>query len=153
MALLSDEHSPAAEALAGPPFHVAAAELRGRLEPGPGTPPGRIPFSDEAKKSLELALRESLHQRSPAIEREHVLVGLAGAGGRAAKLLASSGVTQARLRAAILGALEPLLAPFRVVELEGSAEEWEAQLTHAGAEPYELVDVVGSRAIFRLRRP
>ncbi len=70
---------------------------------GPGTPPGRIPFSDEAKKSLELALRESLHQRSPAIEREHVLVGLAGAGGRAAKLLASSGVTQARLRAAILG--------------------------------------------------
>jgi len=40
-----------------------------------------------------------------------------------------------------------------VVELEVSAEEWEAQLTEAGAEPYELVEVVGARAIFRLRRP
>jgi hypothetical protein len=64
-------------------------------------------------------------------------------------------VTQARLRATLLSAFaaEPLLAPFRVVELEGSAEDWQEQLTEAGAEPYELVEIVGTRAVFRLRRP
>jgi hypothetical protein len=44
---------------------------------------------------------------------------------------------------------QPLEA-FRVVDLQGGAEEWEAQLNEAAAEGYELVQLVGPRAVFRL---
>ena len=33
-------------------------------------------FTDELKKTLELALRESLHLRSPYIDNDHLLIGL-----------------------------------------------------------------------------
>lgn len=41
-----------------------------------GTPPGHIPFSPEAKKILELALREALQLGHPYIGTEHILLAL-----------------------------------------------------------------------------
>src|SRR4051794_25312747 len=37
---------------------VDAAEIRDRIEPGPGAPEGTIPFGPDAKQALEIALRE-----------------------------------------------------------------------------------------------
>src|SRR3954454_19296777 len=49
------------------PGILDAARIRERLERGPGAPAGTIPFGPDAKQALEIALRESLRARTPAI--------------------------------------------------------------------------------------
>jgi ATP-dependent Clp protease ATP-binding subunit ClpA len=78
--------------------------IRERVEdmagPGDGTPPGHIPFTPQAKKVLELSLRESLQLGHHYIGTEHILLGLIREGqGVAALALAGLGVDldQARL--------------------------------------------------------
>jgi hypothetical protein len=154
LALLSNRTSALARTLAAPPYELVPDAVRARLERGPGVPKGAIPFGPDAKKALELALRESLKMRSPAIESTHLLLGIAAAGGMGAEILGDLGFGADSLRLAALAIPPPRTAPaFRVVELEGSADDWAEQLNAACNGPYELLEIVGSRAVFGLRRP
>jgi ATP-dependent Clp protease ATP-binding subunit ClpC len=94
--------SPAAEALAALGADEAAvrAEVERAFPHGAEPrPSGQIPFSAEAKKSLELGLREALALGHNHISPEHLLLGLvrADAGG-AAHVLAALGVDASTLR-------------------------------------------------------
>lgn len=135
------------------------AELERRL-PAAEQLPARLPFGPDAKRALELALRESLALRHAHIGTEHVLLGVVGAEGIGAELVGAAEPDPARVRGCVLLAIgrtadgpafaQPRELPgFRVVELEGSPAEWEARLNETAEEGYELVEVVGTRAIFR----
>lgn len=154
LALLAHPKAAVAEAVA--PLGLTLQAVRSRVQEGPGAAPGGpIRFGPDAKKALELALRESLQLRSTMIEPAHLLLGLSGAGGEAARVLAELGVGPDALRLPLL--VQPdatrLLQPFKVIELEGSAEEWAEQLNDACDGPYALVEIVGTRAVFAVRRP
>jgi ATP-dependent Clp protease ATP-binding subunit ClpA len=120
---------------------------------------GRMPFTPGAKKALELALRECIAQHSVAIEPEHLVLGIAGAGeGVAPRLLAGAGLGTGEMRQALTERVvtatwtgQGAEHGFRVVELEGDAAEWERRLNDHAARGHELVDIVDRRAIFRLR--
>ena len=59
----------------------------------PGWLLGHIPFEGQAKKALELSLREAIHLRHDRIGAEHILLGLIHAdGGAAHHVLAARGV-------------------------------------------------------------
>lgn len=67
---------------------------------------GHIPFSDRAKKVLELALREAIRLRHNFIGPEHLLLGLLREGrGRAARILADAQVDVDELRRRTVQAL------------------------------------------------
>jgi hypothetical protein len=79
--LLLSRRDPDAEALEA--IGISLAEVRRKLEEtfGPeiwdaSAKPGRLPFTADAKKVLELALREALELRSRRLTREHILLGL-----------------------------------------------------------------------------
>ena len=99
LGLLAAEEGGAAKALNA--IGVDAEAVRARVEPGPGSPEGQLPFSRQAKKGLELALREALHYGHNHIGTEHVLLGLVRAGGEAAELLAGLGADADRIRAEV----------------------------------------------------
>lgn len=104
-----------------------AKEIRARMTPGDADVAGQIPFTPEAKRALELALRAALTEGSALIEPRHLLAGVRG------------------------GDVPPP-APdpaFRVVLLEGEPDAWESQLNDSAALGYELVQIVDRRAIFR----
>ena len=105
----------------------SAREVRAGMTPGDTDVEGQIPFTPEAKRALELALRAALADGAPLIEPHHLL-------------------------AAITGAVPPPPPPdpsVRVVLLEGGADDWEEQLNEIAGLGYELVQVVDRRAIFR----
>jgi hypothetical protein len=114
--------------------------VRSRLDRGKAEPTGRIPFTPEAKRALELALRSALAQGDPLIEPRHLLAGIEETGGLAGEILATVEFPPLEL------ASDPA---FRVVLLEGEPEDWERQLNDAAALGYELVEIVERRAIFR----
>ena len=67
---------------------------------------GHIPFTPRAKRTLELALRESLRLRSGHIAVGHVLLGLLAEGeGVAALTVARLGLTPEAVRRAVLDQL------------------------------------------------
>lgn len=104
-----------------------ASALRARMSPGDTDVEGRIPFTPDAKRALELALRSALAEGAPLIEPRHLLAAIRG------------------------GDTPPPRADpsVRVVLLEGEAEDWERRLNEVAALGYELVQVVDRRAIFR----
>ena len=116
-----------------------------------------IPFTPGAKKALELALRYCIDLHSTHIGSEHLLLGIAREEeGLGARILARAGQDAKTLREA-LGVPQSLpayaLTPeppagFRVVELQGEAEDWEHQLNELASRGYVLVEIVGGRAIF-----
>jgi ATP-dependent Clp protease ATP-binding subunit ClpC len=59
---------------------------------------GHIPFTPQAKKVLELSLRESMQLGHDYIGTEHILLALIREGGGAAQLLAGAGVDLDRAR-------------------------------------------------------
>ena len=133
-------------------------ELVGR---GEAEPSGRLPFTANAKNVLELALREALQLRDSHIGPEHILLGIAAEEeGIGARILAEAGAGLEQLRASVVlgrarvppagmhAGTEPA-EEFRVIELDGSADDWEAQLNAAAADGLDLVEVVERRAIFR----
>jgi ATP-dependent Clp protease ATP-binding subunit ClpC len=63
---------------------------------------GHIPFTPQAKKVLELSLRESMHLGHEYIGTEHILLALIREGGGAAQLLAGAGVDLDRTRRQIV---------------------------------------------------
>ena len=80
---------------------IEADSVRERVKRGPGAPEGKLTFSRQAKKGLELALREALHYGNNHIGTEHLLLGLVRAGGEAAKLLGGLGADADRIRAEV----------------------------------------------------
>jgi hypothetical protein len=114
------------------------------------SPEGELPFTARAKKVLELALREA---HPGDIEPEHVALGMLREGeGAGFQLLSASELDIRSARAMLHDALEaaPPVPPFRVLELEGAAEDWESSLNEAAAAGYELVSVVDRRAVLRV---
>lgn len=99
LGLLAVEDGAAAEALKA--LGIEADAVRERVQPGSGSPDGKLPFSRQAKKALELALREALHYSHNYIGTEHVLLGLVRGGGKAAELLAGLGADADRIRAEV----------------------------------------------------
>ena len=63
---------------------------------------GHIPFTPQAKKVLELSLRESVQLGHEYIGTEHILLALIREGGGAAQLLAGTGVDLDRTRQQII---------------------------------------------------
>jgi len=126
---------------------LTADEVRSQLEPGNEHPTGRLRFEPEAKRALELALRESVARSDHLITPQHMLLGIAGTKSRGAELLQA-----AELDLRVSPQPKPLGLPdtaFRVVLLDGEAAEWESQLNNTAALGYELVEIVDRRAIFR----
>ena len=101
----ADGSADSADATALAALGIDLDEVRRRVEEafGPGAldrarapkrrfPGGHIPFAKEAKKVLELALREALMLKHNYIGTEHVLLGLLHAEGAAHDVLAARGV-------------------------------------------------------------
>jgi ATP-dependent Clp protease ATP-binding subunit ClpA len=76
--------------------------LRGRRRRGRG---GHIPFTAEAKKALELALREALRLSAKEISAEHVVLGIVRGGGSATVVMTRLGVRPDAVRSAVLSQL------------------------------------------------
>lgn len=57
----------------------SAQELRERMTPGDADVKGQVPFTAEAKRALELALRAALAEGAPLIEPRHLLMGIRSA--------------------------------------------------------------------------
>ena len=99
LGLLAVDDGGAAHALSA--LGIEADAVRERVQRGPGSPEGKLPFSRQAKKALELGLREALAYKHNHIGTEHVLLGLVRGGGEAAELLASLGADADRIRAEV----------------------------------------------------
>ena len=124
--------------------------VRAQLEPGEAQPTGRIPFTPDAKRALELALRSALTEGDPLIEPRHMLTGIIGTAGRGCEILLTARPDFAEVAPSVQQ--RPIGLPdtsFRVILLEGEPENWERQLNEAAALGHELVEIVDRRAIFR----
>jgi ATP-dependent Clp protease ATP-binding subunit ClpA/plasmid stability protein len=138
-------------------LRLTAERVRSYLAAEEGRSPGRIPFDDDAKRALELALRESLAHRSQWIDASHLLVAIAMVrDSRGAEILRELGVDEGALRSAVVlsgppsASLQRLDAPnYLAVDLDGSAERWTERLNDLAAEGWELMQVVERRAILR----
>jgi ATP-dependent Clp protease ATP-binding subunit ClpA len=95
------------EALASLGIDLDAVRERADAVFGPGAldraghSPGHIPFSRDAKKALELALREAIRLKHRTIDGRHLVLGMLRAECPARGSLVSAGVDPARLRAAL----------------------------------------------------
>lgn len=67
-----------------------------------------LPFMPDAKKALELALREAVRLRDRWIAPEHLLLGLLRLDAMSSRLLLSQGIDLAALRADVVRGLEEL---------------------------------------------
>ena len=136
----------------------AVERRRGR---GEESPAGRIPFDPAAKQALELALRESVKLGHTHVGCEHLALGvLDQESGAGAAIFGEAGIDDATLRSCVERTLRlapqmDMLLPaaqraFRVLLLEGEAADWEKQLNDLAQLGYDLVEIVGERAILRL---
>ncbi len=109
LGLLRVEDAVAAKALAsvGVEYDAVRAAVEEIVGRGRGTlATGRLPFTPRSKKTLELALRESLALKHNYIGTEHILLGLARENeGVAAQILSDLGADAAAVRAAVIGRL------------------------------------------------
>jgi plasmid stability protein len=133
---------------------VREQAARGDAEPGP-----QIPLGPESKEALEIALREALKLRHNVIAPVHVVLGIVGQGtGAGALIIRAAQPDPDKVRSCLLretgiaGGLE-FIKPFCVVELAGTAAEWENQLNAVAGGGYELVEIVDKRAVFRCVTP
>jgi hypothetical protein len=130
---------------------LTADGVRAQLSPGDEEPKGQIPFDPEAKRALEIALRESKKLRDTVIAPRHIVLGIAGAeASRGAEILRAAAEPAALRKCLVPSRAATVIdTSFRVVALEGGAGEWESQLNEAAALGYELIEIVDGRAIFR----
>ena len=73
------------------------------LERASRSPRGHIPFTPDAKKALELALREAVRLKQRSIHSAHLMLGILRADNPARALLLQAGVDTAALRTALEG--------------------------------------------------
>ena len=78
LGLLHEQGGTAADVLAsaGITVEAARAQVEEIAVPRDKSPTGHIPFTQRAKKILELSLREALEQRKSYIGTEHILLAL-----------------------------------------------------------------------------
>jgi ClpA/ClpB-like protein len=92
---------------AGITLDTARAGVEEIVGCGQETPGGHLPFVSQAKKVLELALRESLRLNHNYIGTEHILLGLLREGeGAGAQIIAAAGVQPGQLRDSVLALLD-----------------------------------------------
>ncbi len=77
------------------PLGLTYEEVRGPLDEGDEAPTGQMPFTPNAKKALELSLREALNLSDNLIAPAHILLGLLRAD---PKLFAELGVDEGDVR-------------------------------------------------------
>jgi len=108
LALLAAKTEPAARALVslGVAPDQAAAKIREELGMGASSGSGHMPFKKEARKALELSLRESIRLGHNYIGTEHLLLGLVRADNRAVELLKSLGATRDQIVEQVNGMFE-----------------------------------------------
>jgi ATP-dependent Clp protease ATP-binding subunit ClpC len=101
LALIDEGDGVAVRALVS--LEISPDEVRRRVEElverGEGASPGHIPFTEQGKEVLKLALREATGLGHPYIGTEHILLGvIAEGGGVGARVLAELGADLDRMR-------------------------------------------------------
>ncbi|MHB8470413.1 MAG: Clp protease N-terminal domain-containing protein [Gaiellaceae bacterium] len=106
LGLLSGERGLAASVLADLGIELGATRAEVAQIAGAGEEiPGAIPFTPQAKRVLELALRASVRLGHEVVGTEHILLGLVDEGqGLATRVLLGFGVPPERVRIAVLAA-------------------------------------------------
>jgi hypothetical protein len=105
LAMVEDEGGLGSRAIAASGVSVTevAAQARKAISPGDSPRKGHIPFSADAKKSLELALREAIRLKHRHIGSEHILLAmLRDESSEGGKILTGSGVRRAQVEEHIL---------------------------------------------------
>jgi hypothetical protein len=99
LALYREPEGVAAQILNGSnlPLERAEQAVRARVERGPGTPPGKLPFSPKAIAVFTGALAAALEMGHNYIGTEHLLLGLVRGDGLAADILEEAGLAQEAL--------------------------------------------------------
>jgi ATP-dependent Clp protease ATP-binding subunit ClpA len=126
LGLLHEESGVAARVLAADGITVEAARTQVEELAGPGSksPAGHIPFTQRARKVLELSLREALEQRQRFIGTEHILLALLrDADDVGAQVLERLGGSLSALRQRVLEAARAA-APAPDAAAEGEHEMW-----------------------------
>jgi ATP-dependent Clp protease ATP-binding subunit ClpC len=132
LGLLHEQGGTAAEVLASAGITVEAArsQVEELAAPRERSPSGHIPFTQRAKKILELSLREALEQRKSYIGTEHILLALLrDSDGMGARVLERLGGSLPALRQQVLEVTEAA-AP-GPAERETEHETWAADWRHA----------------------
>jgi ATP-dependent Clp protease ATP-binding subunit ClpC len=107
--LLRQETGAAATALerAGVTAEAVRSEIERTIGRGKTTSPDPTPFSRDAKRALELALREALSLGANVVSTEHVLLGVVGVeDGVAARILRDFDVDREKVRSEVVRVLE-----------------------------------------------
>jgi ATP-dependent Clp protease ATP-binding subunit ClpA len=165
LGLLHEEGGTAATALTA--LGVSLDRVRNRVievtGPGAQQPPGHVPFTADAKRALELALREAQMAGSGDIGSEHLLFGVVRTTDSVgARVLGDAGVDLERLRPAVREASEQLAGGsrgrglFRRTEREEAGAQAEQVVRRPTTpSPLEALDdeawaaVTAARAIVR----
>ncbi len=136
---------------AGVTVEAARAHVAGLSGPGENAPAGHIPFTQRAKKILELSLREALGQQRSYIGTEHILLALTrdpdGTGAQVLGLLAGPLPALRRRLLDETAAVAPEPAAQQEAEHQMWARDWQfAQArTREGRVPPQAV--IGYRAM------
>lgn len=85
---------------------LAMARVRQEVGAGSASGTGHIPFTEEAKKTLELALREAIRLKHNYIGTEHILLALVRSDNSAVRLLQGIQITPDQVRQAVAELLE-----------------------------------------------
>ncbi len=124
LGLLHEEAGTAAHVLAAAGVTVEAARTQVEELAGPGSksPTGHIPFTQRARKVLELSLREALEQKQRYIGTEHILLALLrDSGDVGAQVIERLGGSPSALRQRVLEEARAA-APAPDAEAEGEQE-------------------------------
>ena len=133
LGLLHEQGGTAADVLGSAGITVEAARYQVEELAGPAdkSPSGHIPFTQRAKKILELSLREALEQKKSYIGTEHILLALMhDSAGMGARVLERLGGSLPALRQRVLEAAKAA-APDPAGEREAEHEMWAADWRHA----------------------
>jgi ATP-dependent Clp protease ATP-binding subunit ClpA len=118
-------------ASAGITIEAARSQVRELAGPGDELPSGYIPFTQRAKKVLELSLREALEQSKSYIGTEHILLALIrDADATGARVLERLGVSLPALRQQVLEQASTA-APGHTAHEEAEHRMWARDWPHA----------------------
>jgi len=134
LGLLHEQDGTAAQVLAaaGITAEAARAQVEEFAGPGSKSPTGHIPFTQRARKVLELSLREALERNSRHIGTEHILLALMrNTDDVGAQILERLGGSLPALRQQVLEAASEAAAPAPAAEREAEHEMWAADWRHA----------------------
>jgi hypothetical protein len=152
LGLLHEESGVAARVLAADGITVEAARTQVEELAGPGSksPAGHIPFTQRARKVLELSLREALEQKQRFIGTEHILLALLrDSGDVGAQVLERLGGSLAALRQRVLAEARAVAPDPAETEdsLEQGGWEWSPAPAFSREGPVPPQTVIGFREL------